>query len=103
MLSKKRKKERKFRLRTHGHREQTGGGQGGEGGGTGSLGFADAGLTNKQGPAAEHRELCSISRDKTVMEKNTRKNIQTCTYVREPRYCTAEIDTTLQINETSTK
>ena len=64
-------------------------------------GFADAGLTNKQGSAAEHRELCSISRDKTVMEKNTRKNIQTCTYVREPRYCTAEIDTTLQINETS--
>ena len=56
---------------------------------------------DEQDPRIQHRELHSISCEKTIMEWNIKKNISMC--VTESLCCTLEIGTTLQINYASIK
>ena len=50
-------------------------------------------MDKQPGPNVQHRELCSISCDKPIMEKNIKNNVYMC--ITESLCCTAEIDTTL--------
>ena len=56
---------------------------------------------DEQDPSVRHRELYSISCEKTIMEKNIKKNIFVC--ITESLCYTVEIGPTLQINYTSIK
>ena len=50
-------------------------------------------MDKQPGPNVQHRELCSISCDKPIMEKNIKNHVYMC--ITESLCCTAEIDTTL--------
>ena len=50
-------------------------------------------MDKQQGPTIEHRELYSITYDKTIMEKNMKRNTYTC--ITESIGYTAEVNTTL--------
>ena len=56
---------------------------------------------DEQDPSIQHRELYSISCEKTIREKNIKKNIFVC--ITESLCYTVEIGPTLQINYTSIK
>ena len=49
-------------------------------------------MDKQQGPTIEHRELYSITYDKTIMEKNMKRNTYTC--ITESIGYTAEVNTT---------
>ena len=74
---------------THRHREQTCGCQGGGGWGRDGVGVLDQQMQaiilyrmdKQQGPTVQHRELYSISCDKTIMEKTMKKNIYIYIYI----------------------